>query len=247
MGIGLEFAHIFARNGHDLFLVARSADKLKNLSEELSAKYSVKAHYLPVDLSVEHGVETVFDEISKLGLTVDILVNNAGFGKFGLFAENDWAKEQQMISLNMGALTHLTKLFLPGMLARKHGKILNVGSIASFFPGPTMAVYYATKAYMLSFSEALSSELAGTGVFVTCLCPGPTASNFQAAANQQESKVVKGKKLPTAKEVAEFGYKELMKGTVVAIHGFLNKLIVFSQRLTPRFLVRKMIRFAQEK
>jgi short-subunit dehydrogenase len=138
-------------------------------------------------------------------------------------------------------------LFLPAMLTRKSGKILNLASIASFFPGPNMAVYYATKAFVLSFSEALSSELEGTGVSVTCLCPGPTASNFQAAAGMEDSKIIKGKKLPTSKEVAEYGYAELMKGTVVAIHGFMNKMMVFSQRLTPRFVVRKMVKYLQAK
>jgi uncharacterized protein len=156
-------------------------------------------------------------------------------------------KQEQIINLNITGLTYLTHLVLPGMVQRKFGKILNVASTAAFQPGPTMSVYYATKAYVLSFTEAISNELEKTGVTVTALCPGATESGFQSAAVMEESKLVKGKKLPTSAEVAAYGYKALMNGKVVAIHGFINKVMAESVRFTPRFLVRKIVRSIQNK
>ena len=174
------------------------------------------------------------------------MVNNAGFGHFGLFAESNWEKQHQMIELNITALTQLTHLFLPQLIQQK-GKILNVASTAAFQPGPTMAVYYATKAFVLHFSEALSNELKPTGVTVTALCPGATESGFQKAAEMEESKLVKGRKLPSSADVAIYGYKAFMNGKVVAIHGWLNYLMAQSIRFTPRSLVLKVVRFIQDK
>ena len=247
MGIGLEFAHVFAKNGYDLYLVARSEDKLLALARELESGHKVKVDIQALDLSKTDSALEVFQETKRRKIDIEILVNNAGFGDFGMFSEAEWSKEKQMIDLNITALTHFTKLFLAEMLQRKSGKILNVASIAAFLPGPIMAVYFATKAYVLSFSEAISNELEGTGVAVTCLCPGPTESNFQSAANMHESKAVKGQKLSTAKEVAEYGFDSLMENKVVAIPGILNYIMANSVRFTPRFLVRKIIRFAQDK
>lgn len=247
MGIGLEFAYVFAKNGFDLYLVARSADKLKALASEIEAKYQVNCHVQALNLTLPNAAEEVFKACKAQHIEIEILVNNAGLGEFGFFAETDWEKEKQILDLNMLTLTHFTKLFLKEMVQRKSGKILNVASTAAFQPGPTMAVYYASKAYVLSFSEAISNELEGSGVTVTCLCPGPTASNFQNTANLGESKLVKGRKLPGSKEVAEYGYQALMQGEVVAIHGFMNAFMAFLTRFTPRFLVRKLVRQVQDK
>jgi uncharacterized protein len=199
------------------------------------------------DLSDIASVHDVYDTLSRERITVDVLVNNAGVGEFGFFAETDWNKEAEMIHLNITALTLLTKLFVKGMIVRKSGRILNVASTASFQPGPLMSVYYATKAYVLYFSEGIANELEGTGITVTALCPGPTASGFQAAAALEESKLVKGKNLPTSAEVAEYGYKALMDGKVVAIHGAMNWIMAQSVRFTPRAMVRSLVRSLSER
>jgi short-subunit dehydrogenase len=175
------------------------------------------------------------------------LINNAGFGDFGMFAETEWNKELQMINLNITTLTQFTKLYLQDMVKRRSGKIMNVASTAAFQSGPTMAVYYATKSYVLHFSEAVDNEVRDKGVTVTTLCPGPTESGFQAAAAMEESNLVKGKKLPTAKEVAEYGYLSMMKGKTVAIHGMMNWIMANSVRFTPRALVVKLTRKIQDK
>lgn len=175
------------------------------------------------------------------------MINNAGFGDFGMFVETDWNKELQMINLNITTLTQFTKLYLQDMVKRGSGKIMNVASTAAFQSGPTMAVYYATKAYVLSFSEAVDNEVSDKGITVTTLCPGATESGFQAVAAMEESNLVKGKKLPTSKEVAEYGYKAMMKGKTVAIHGFMNWIMANSVRFTPRALVVKITRKIQDK
>jgi len=244
-GIGLEFAHIFAREGYDLVLVARDEGRLKELAQELGEKYHVATHPISSDLSHPTAPAELYDQLVGKGIQIDALVNNAGFGHFGLFAESPWEKERGMIALNIAALTHLTKLLLPGMLERKRGNILNVASIAAFEPGPLMAVYYASKAYVLSFSEAIANELEGTGVFVTVLCPGPTATSFEKTAALGESKLFK-QNLATAKDVAEYGYREMKKGTIVAVHSLRNRLILLAIKFSPRALVVKMVRRAQE-
>ena len=245
-GIGLELARIFARNKTDVILVARDENKLKALSEELKQQ-GISVYVLPKDLSDYHSAKEVFDFCEQGNLKIDYLINNAGFGDFGFFADSDFSKQEQMINLNITTLTYLTRLFLPGMEQRKFGKIMNVASTAAFQPVPTMSVYASTKSYVLHFSEAISNELEGTGVTVTALCPGATESGFQKAAAMEESKLVKGKKLPTAKEVAEYGYKAMMDGKVVAIHGLKSKLLVFGSRFSPRFLVLKIARYLQGK
>jgi uncharacterized protein len=245
-GIGLELAKIFADNKINLVLVARSEGKLNELATELRGK-GIIVHVVAKDLGNYNTAKEIFDWCQQQGITVDYLVNNAGFGDFGFFYESDWSKQEQMINLNMTALTYLTRLFLPGMVQRAAGKILNVASTAAFQPGPTMSVYYATKAYVLHFSEAIANELEGKGVTVTALCPGATESGFQTAAAMEESKLVKGKKLPTSAEVAAYGYKAMIKGKKVAVHGFMNKLLVSSIRFTPRNLVLKIVRKMQDK
>lgn len=246
-GIGLELAHIFAKNHSDLVLVARSEQALRNLGTGLEKNYDVKVHILTLDLSIPESAQSVYDYTESQNLNIDYLINNAGFGDFALFAESNWSKQSQMINLNIFTLTHLTHLYLPGMIKRKYGKIMNVASTASFQPGPTMSVYYASKAFVLHFSEAISNELEGSGVTVTALCPGPTASGFQDAADLNESKLVKGRKLPDAKSVAEYGYKSMFKGKVVAIHGLMNTIMAIGIRFTPRSLVVKMARKLQDK
>lgn len=247
MGIGYELAKEFAKNGNNVVLVARSKDKLDTIAKEFSTKYNIKADVIAADLTKNDIAQDIYNELQQRGIEIEYLINNAGFGEFGLFVENDWAKEAQMIDLNIKTLTHFCKLFVRDMVKRGSGKIMNVASTAAFQPGPTMAVYYATKSFVLSFSEAISNELEGTGVTITALCPGATESNFQAAANLEESKLVKGKKLPTSAEVAQYGYKALMRGKVVAIHGFMNALMATSIRFTPRPLVLKIVRFMQDK
>ena len=246
-GIGLELAKVHASKGGDLVLVARNKTKLDELKAELESQFKVSVYTIGKDLSANNSAQEVYDETTKQNIQIDYLINNAGFGDFGMFAETEWNKELQMINLNITTLTQFTKLYLQDMVKRKSGKIMNVASTAAFQSGPTMAVYYATKAYVLSFSEAVDNEVSGKGVTVTTLCPGPTESGFQAAAAMEESNLVKGKKLPTAKEVAEYGYSSMMKGKTVAIHGMMNWIMANSVRFTQRALVVKLTRKIQDK
>jgi short-subunit dehydrogenase len=246
-GIGLELAKIHASKGDNLVLVARNKVKLDELKAELEGLFPVKVYTIGKDLSLPDVAKEVYEETTKLSIHVDYLVNNAGFGDFGMFLESDWDKLLKMINLNMTTLTHLTKLYLEDMVKSGSGKIMNVASTAAFQSGPTMAVYYATKAYVLSFSEALDNEVREKGITVTTLCPGPTESGFQAAAALEESGLVKGKKLPSSKEVAEYGYKAMMKGKTVAIHGFVNFIMAVSVGLMPRSFVVKITRQLQNK
>ena len=246
-GIGLELAKVHASKGGDLVLVARNKAKLDELKVVLENQYKVKVYTIGKDLSANNSAQEVYDETTKQNIQIDYLINNAGFGDFGMFAETDWNKELQMINLNITTLTQFTKLYLQEMVKRRSGKIMNVASTAAFQSGPTMAVYYATKAYVLSFSEAVDNEVSDKGVTVTTLCPGATESGFQAAAAMEESNLVKGKKLPTSKEVAEYGYASMMKGKTVAIHGFMNWIMANSVRFTPRALVVNITRKIQDK
>jgi uncharacterized protein len=247
MGIGYELAKQHAKNGDNLVLVARSADKLQAIAQEFQKTYNITVEVIATDLSKPNVAQEVYDTIKQRNITIEYLVNNAGFGDFGFFTETDWVKEKQMIDLNITTLTHFCKLFVKDMTARHSGKILNVASTAAFQPGPTMAVYYATKAFVLHFSEAIGDEMADKGVTVTALCPGATESGFQAAAQMEESRLVKGRKLPTSAEVAEYGYKAMMRGKAVAIHGVVNYLLANSVRFTPRALVVKLTRLIQNK
>jgi short-subunit dehydrogenase len=230
-GIGLEIARILAKD-YDVVLVARRADKLEALAAEIGG-----ARVVAVDLADPAGPRRLIAEVPA----VDVLVNNAGFGDFGPFADAEEARLDEMIELNVGALTRLTRAYLPGMCERGQGRVLNVASTASFQPGPLMAVYYATKAYVLSLSEALAEETRGTGVTVTALCPGPTASGFQAGAAMENSRLVKGRKLPSAASVAAFGVKAMQRGDVVAVPGFANKVMAASIRVSPRPIVRRLV------
>lgn len=244
-GIGLELARLFAADGVDLLLVARDVLKLSKVQQELQSKYQVRVIVLPVDLAEESAAQILYESTIEQKMNIDYLVNNAGFGDYGFFNQTSWDKERRMIQLNIITLTELCKVFVKPMMMRGKGKILNVASTAGFQPGPAMAVYYATKAYVLSFSQAIANELKGYNVSVTTLCPGPTKSGFQKQAAMETSKLVQDKKLPSAAEVALHGYKALKKGRGVAVHGFKNRLGVFFVRFLPRAWVTSMVRKIQ--
>lgn len=246
-GIGFELAKVHASKGDNLVLVARSVDKLETLKAEIEKEFKVSVKNIQKDLSMHNAAQDIFDQLKQSNIQIDYLINNAGFGDFGLFHESNWLKMEQMINLNITALTQFTRLYLPEMVKRGNGKIMNVASTAAFQPGPTMAVYYATKSYVLHLSEAISNEIKNTGVTITALCPGATESGFKDAADLQESKLFKNKNLPSSKEVAIYGYEQMMKGKVVAIHGTMNYLLANSIRFTPRALVLKIVRMIQDK
>ncbi|MFN7995696.1 MAG: SDR family oxidoreductase [Bryobacteraceae bacterium] len=239
-GIGEELARIFTARRQDVVLVARGREKLEALSRELSTAHGVQAHVLAADLTDPACPGEVFRTVEEQGLTIDVLVNNAGFGARGAFADLDYEVQGRMIQLNITTLTHLTRLFLPGMLERRTGKILNVASTAAFFPGPLMAVYYASKAYVVSFSEALAEEVRGTGVTVTALCPGATKTNFANVAGNAHSPLFKN--AMDAQAVALAGYDGLMAGERMVVPGSSNKMTVFSSRLAPRAMLAKITR-----
>lgn len=244
-GIGLAFAKLLASKGYDLVLVARSEDKLLALKDELTEKYGIRAFVCSHDLAQPDAPQKIFEQVQQNNLFVHTLINNAGFGDYGEFVSSDWPKQQSMVSLNVMALTNLSHLFLPEMIQRGSGGILNVASTAAFQPGPLMSVYFATKAYVLSLSEAIAAEVEGTGVNVSVLCPGPTQSNFAQAAAMGKAADTDNPladKLPSAEAVALYGYEALQKGQVVAVHGMANKALTFSNRLMPRSLIRKGVK-----
>jgi uncharacterized protein len=242
-GIGYEFAKLLAKDCGTLVLVARSENRLNDVKKELEASAPVNVLVLPRDLSIAGAAERIYQELEEAQITVDILINNAGFGGYGAFVDRDWQNESDMIAVNITSLTHLTKLFANNMVARKSGRIVNVASTASFLPGPYMAVYYASKAYVLSFSEALANELQGTGVTVTALCPGPTVTGWASTAGVERSRLFQYIRPASAADVARFGYETMNQGKVVAVHGLLNKLMVMSLRTAPRWLLPVIVRW----
>ncbi|MDY0279519.1 MAG: SDR family oxidoreductase [Salinivirgaceae bacterium] len=244
-GIGKELAHIHAQNRHNLILVARSEEKLEELKNSWEAQYKIKIMTFACDLSKPANATLIYDTIKKNKISIDFLINNAGFGNYGSFAKINPSIDISMIALNVQALTHIIHLFLPDMIAHGKGRIMNVSSIAGFFPGPFMATYYASKSYVLSLSEALANELQGTGVTVTALCPGPTQSNFANVANFSASKIFKSN-IPTALDVAKFGFRAMIKGKTVAIHGTKNRLMVWASRFVTRKMLTNIIRKTQE-
>jgi short-subunit dehydrogenase len=245
-GIGLELAKHLARAGFDLVLVARKRDTLEAAAGQLEGKFGIKAHVFAADLRLSDAPQAIFDFLRNENIDIEVLVNNAGFGLGGEFADIEIQRELDMIQVNIAALTHLTKLFIPPMIKRKSGKVLNLASTAAFQPGPLMAVYYATKAYVLSFSEALSEELRNTGVTVTALCPGPTQTDFAEAAQMTNSRLFNVFGVADAAEVAKYGYDAMMHGKRMAIPGIKNKIIAQANRLAPRALSAKLARLAQE-
>jgi uncharacterized protein len=248
-GIGEEIARELAARNHDLVLIARSEDKLETLAGELAQKYSVTATPIALDLSTPSATDDIARELETRGLRIDVLVNNAGFADYGDFASSDPSKQFQMLNLNIVTLTMLTRALLPAMLERKSGHVLNVASTAAFMPGPLMSVYYASKAYVLSFSEALSEELRDTGVSVTALCPGPVETGFQSRAAMEDSKLLQGSlnrmsKLSAA-DVAKTAVDALEHGQRVVIPGFMNQLQALFPRVLPRALVPGIVKNAQ--
>jgi len=249
-GIGEELAHLLAAARIDVVLLARSADKLAALAVDLVRAHGVQAHVIAQDLALPSAPGAIVQDLATRGLSVDILINNAGFGTYGLFAGTPADEETRLIQVNITALTMLTKLLLPPMLQRRHGRIMNVASTAAFQPGPLMAVYYASKAYVLSFSEALSNETRGTGVTVTCLCPGPTRTGFQERAQMQESRLTQMQEpglfstlaVTSAADVARAGFDGMMAGQAIVVPGVVNRIGVQAIRVTPRAIVRRLIR-----
>jgi short-subunit dehydrogenase len=243
-GIGMELAKIHASLGGDLILVARNSERLNDLKTSLAEKFKVRVEVLVKDLSVPGAAKEVHEATTALGITVDMLVNNAGFGVFGLFHETDPERTGEMIRLNITALTELTSLYLRDMAARNSGRIMNVASTAGFQAGPWFAAYAATKAYVISFTEAIASELssrpATSGITVTAYCPAATETNFSSAAAMENSSLFKGRKNPDAATVAMDAYRAMMQGEPLAIHGWINRFMLFTQRLAPRKFVNQV-------
>lgn len=243
-GIGLEFARIFAKNQVNLILVARNNNALNSLSKELIKLYKIKVIIHPLDLSEVSNAEILVGKLSKQKINPTYLINNAGFGDYGTFTQTSWEKELKMINLNITTLTYLTKMYATKMLGGEPAYIVNVASGAAFQPGPLMAVYFATKAYVLHLSEAVSEELSGTNVSLTTLCPGPTQSNFWSVAGKEKTFGILGK-MPTSRQVAEYGYQAMMDSKRVAVYGWVNRLGTLLVRFLPRSWVTKAILYAQ--
>ena len=245
-GIGAQLARIHAERGGDLIVVARRRERLEALKTELEATHGVTVHVLPKDLAQAGAPQEIQDEVRALGVPVDYLVNNAGFGLRGFFHKQDWAINEAMIKVNILSLAALTRLFLPEMVARGSGRVLNVASMAGFLPGPLNAVYYASKAFVLSFSEALANELAGTGVTVTALCPGPTETEFNQTAQMRNVRLAQ--LMASAHEIAEVGYQAMLEGKTVVVPGLINKITIHGLlRFSPRRLATRISRTLMEK
>ncbi len=239
-GIGYELSVIFAKHGNNLVLIARNIEKLKCMKKEFEEKYDIKVCIISSDLSLKDSPEFIYKTIKDRGIIVDNLINNAGFGSFGRFQEVEDQKDLTMIDVNVRALTHMLKLFIPDMIKREKGKIMNVASTAAFQAGPLMSVYYATKAYVLSLSQALAVELKKYNITVSTLCPGPTSTEFQSRAEVKKAEIAK-KSMMSAQAVAEEAYKGFMKGKEIIIPGVSNKFLVYSSKLLPRKFVHKII------
>jgi short-subunit dehydrogenase len=244
-GIGRDLAIVFAENGFDLVINARRPEPLEQLAADLRGKHGINVRVLPKDLSSPSAPPEIFDELSRDNVVVDVLVNNAGFGGHGWFARMDEVEVLAMLQVNVVALTRLTRLFLPGMIERRRGRVMNVSSTAAFQPGPLMAVYYASKAYVQSLSEALASETRGTGVTVTALCPGPTTTEFATRAGVGDARLFKRSPMDSM-TVARIGFAGLMRGDAVVIPGLKNRFLVHAGRLSPRAMVISIARRINE-
>lgn len=240
-GFGYEFSKIFAQNGYDLILVARSEDKLKALADELTKAHGISVIVKPKDLFIASAPQELYDELKNDNIQVDILINNAGFGNYGKFAENDLQDELNLVQLNVATVTHMTRLFVADMVTRRSGKILNVASLAAFSPGPYLATYCASKAYVLFLTEAVAEEVSSFGVQVMALCPGVSATGFQATAKNEHSLIggnVKALTMP-AEEIVAIAYADFMADKVVCIPGTSNRVGNLLMRFIPRALIRK--------
>ena len=238
-GIGLELARRFAGDGYDLVIIARREDLLNKVAKEIMENFGVKVSVMPKDLTEKDSTLEIFKKLEKEGKEINVVVNNAGFGAVGEFTELDYERQINMIDLNINSLVSLTRLFLPGMIKKNYGGILNVGSLAGFQPGPYASVYYATKAFVLSFTEGLKEELKGTNIKVSCLSPGPTDTEFLEISSIDESSLFKFGTM-RAREVAKEGYDGFKNGKTIVIPGLLNNLLPCLVRITPRILARKI-------
>ncbi|MBN2350215.1 MAG: SDR family oxidoreductase [Bacteroidales bacterium] len=245
-GIGKELARMHAKAGGYLVLVARRSDLLEELKEELVNSYGVDVWILVKDLTDRNAAMEIYRFVKDKNITIDYLINNAGFGGRGKFHEREWAKDESMIDLNIKALTALTRIFLPDMVQRNQGRILNVASTAAFVPGPLQAVYYASKAYVVSFSNAIAEELHDTGVTVTVLCPGPTQTEFARVADMTTTGLFK-KAFP-ARKVAESGYSAMLRGKLSVMEGVTlsQRISLVLAKFSPKKLVLSQIRKMQE-
>lgn len=239
-GIGLEIARLLAARDYDLWLTARNADALSRLADELAAAHRVATTIIPADLAAPEGVDRLLEAVRQRGAAVDLLVNNAGFGWSGQFAAMPESEIAAMVQVNVVALTRLARAVLPGMLERRSGRILNVASTAGFFAGPNLAVYYATKAYVISLSEAMAEEVSGSGVTVTALCPGPTRTAFAERAQMEQAGLFKLATVMTAADVARAGVEGALRGERLVIPGVFNWMLVESSRLSPRWITTKI-------
>ena len=238
-GIGAEFARVFARHGHEMVLVARREQRLRDLADQIAAAGGQRPHLLTIDLGRQGASQQIAAELAALGVKPQYLVNNAGFGLLGPAVELDHAEQLEMIDLNVRVLVELSLAFIDS-LGRHRGGILNVASVSSFLPGPGMAVYYASKAFVLSFSESLHEELRGTKIQVTNLCPGPTESNFSSVARSHRAREAQAKKMSAA-EVARIGHRDFRAGIHISLPGAINKISAFAPRVFPRAVVRRLI------
>jgi hypothetical protein len=239
-GLGRELASLFAREGHDVVLVARSEARLGELAGDLEKNSGVKAHVIAADLGKRDAPKRVFDEAARRGIAVDFLVNNAGFGSNGAFLDLELERELEMVQVNCAALLELTHRFAQPMKERGFGRVMNIASTAGFQPGPFMTTYYATKAFVVSFTEGLAFELHGTGVTATCYCPGATKTEFASTAGNDKTRLFQRSGVAEAKDVALDAYRAMMKGHVLAVHGTLNWIGMQSLRLSPRSIVRSV-------
>ncbi len=238
-GLGTEFARLFAKGGHDVVLVARRRDKLETLATVLSKAHGINATVIAADLTDPKSPQRIADKLAVAGTDIDFLVNNAGFGTNGAFAELDGVRELDLLEVNIKALVGLTHLFLPGMIERGYGKVLNIGSTAGFQPGPFMADYYASKAFVISFTEAIAQELRGTGVTATVACPGATTTEFADTAGVDESMLFK-MRVADAPSVAEDAYRAMMSGKAKTIPGIFNRVTAEFSRIGPTSLTSRL-------
>lgn len=246
-GFGVEFARLFGADGWNVVMVARSGAAMEAAAQEVEEREGVEVIVLPKDLSRAHAGAELVASLDQRGVIVDALVNNAGFSTYGEFWRDDADVQSAMLQVNVTALTELSRLVVPGMVERGRGRVLNLGSIASFVPAPMTAAYAATKAYVLSLSLALAHELKGTGVTVTCLCPGPTETGFQRRADMGDSALIRGRRLAGAREVAEAGYTALKAGKPYLVTGGGNRAYAFGARFLPRTTIARTVARAQRR
>ncbi|MBN1043808.1 SDR family NAD(P)-dependent oxidoreductase [Clostridium botulinum] len=239
-GIGLELAKLFAKDNCNLIIIARNKEKLLKVKNQLESKYNITVDILSLDLSIHSSCDKIFDFVDKKNISVDYLINNAGIGSFGFFHKGECGFEENLININIISLTNLTKYFLEKMIEKNHGGIMNVASTASFVGGPKMAMYYSSKAYVLSLTEALHEEVKDLGIRVSCVCPGPVKTSFQSKAGIKKSEKAK-KYLMDAEKVAKIAYEGFFKGKAIIIPGHKNKLLVWGTKLIPRSISRKII------